>query len=166
MSNLYELTSDYAMLLEMAEDPEADRELVNDTLEALEGDLEAKLENYSKVVRQMEYDAAAAGAEEKRFRNKRQTIERSIAYMKSRMMESMKITGKKSVKTELFNISIRKNGGLAPLVIKEGLTPDDVPENFVKVKKEFDNEAIRKAIAENDCGFAYLGERGESLSIK
>ena len=70
MSTLYELTAEYQALLELAEDPESDPQAIADTFEGLEFELESKAEDYAKVIRMLEYDAAACDAESKRLRNK------------------------------------------------------------------------------------------------
>ena len=44
MATLYELTDEYRMLLEMAEDPDIDLVTLNDTLEGLTGEIEDKAE--------------------------------------------------------------------------------------------------------------------------
>ena len=53
MSTLYELTQDYQALLEMMEDTE-DAQVVIDTLEGVEGEIEIKADGYAKVMRQLE----------------------------------------------------------------------------------------------------------------
>jgi len=62
---LYELTGEWLSLMEMADDPELDEQAFQDTTEALEGDIDEKVENICKMIKNMEADADALKAEEK-----------------------------------------------------------------------------------------------------
>ena len=64
MATIYELTSDYLNLLELAEDPDIDEQAFLDTLEGIEGALEDKADNYAKCMRMLEADAKGIKAEE------------------------------------------------------------------------------------------------------
>ena len=68
MASLYDLTNDWLMLMEMAEDPDIEEDVFMDTLEGIEGEIEIKADGYAKVIRQLEHDAEACGAEAKRFK--------------------------------------------------------------------------------------------------
>ena len=61
MANLYEITQDYMTILAMMEDPELDPQTLADTMEAVEGELEVKAENYAKVIRNLEGDIKSPG---------------------------------------------------------------------------------------------------------
>lgn len=78
---LYELTSDYMELLTMLEDPDADEEVIADTLEGLAGDIEAKADGYARVMRQMDADAVAIKAEEERLANRRRSLENRLVSL-------------------------------------------------------------------------------------
>ena len=47
MSSIYELTGEYLELMDMLEDEEVDEQTIIDTLEALDGEIENKADNYS-----------------------------------------------------------------------------------------------------------------------
>ena len=59
MANIYEIASDWFRVQDMMEDPELDPQTLADTLEAIEGELEVKAENYAKVMKNLEGDIAA-----------------------------------------------------------------------------------------------------------
>lgn len=165
MANIYELTQDYLRLLEMAEDPELDPEVIADTFEAIDGELEIKAENYAKVMKNLEGDIAALKAEEERLSKKRKAIENNIKRMKLALQEAMEITGKTKFKTELFGFSIQKN---APSVVIDAADIRDIPEEYLKFKEpEVDKTAIKNAInAGVDFeGLAHL-EVSQSLRIR
>ena len=165
MANIYELTQDYLRLLEMAEDPELDPEVIADTFEAIDGELEIKAENYAKVMKNLEGDIAALKAEEERLSKKRKAIENNNKRMKLALQEAMEITGKTKFKTELFGFSIQKN---APSVVIDAADIRDIPEEYLKFKEpEIDKTAIKNAInAGVDFeGLAHL-EVSQSLRIR
>ena len=165
MANIYELTQDYLRLLEMAEDPELDPEVIADTFEGIEGELEIKAENYAKVMKNLEGDIAALKAEEERLAKKRKAIENNIKRMKGTLQEAMELTGKTKFKTDLFSFGIQKN---APSVVIDAADIRDIPEDYLKFKEpEVDKTAIKNAInaGVNFEGLAHL-EVSQSLRIR
>ena len=51
MASLYELTGELMRLFEMLEDPEMDEQAVRDTMEAVEGEFDAKVDGWCRVSR-------------------------------------------------------------------------------------------------------------------
>ena len=165
MSTLYELTEDYMNLLALAEDPDIDEQAFMDTLDGIEGAIEIKAENYAKIMRQLEADAAACDAESKRLKNKSKTIDNNIKRMKQALQFAMVATGKTKFKTALFSFGIQKNP--ASVVMDEQYI-ENIPERFlVRKDPEINRKAIRDAInaGEDLEGLAHL-EQTESLRIK
>ena len=165
MANIYELTQDYLRLLEMAEDPELDPEVIADTFEAIDGELEIKAENYAKVMKNLEGDIAALKAEEERLSKKRKAIENNIKRMKLALQEAMEITGKTKFKTELFSFGIQKN---TPTVIIDTDDVYKIPEEYLKYKEpDVDKTAIKAAIQNgiDMSGIAHL-EQTQGLRIR
>ena len=163
--NLYELTDSMLRVQDLLESDEFDEETLADTLEAVEGAYEVKLENYCKVIKNLEADVEALKNEAKRLTDKRKSIESNIDRLKSNIFDSMKTTNTPKVKGTVFTISIQKNGGKAPVVIDVPVA--DLPDNLVRVKEEADIDAIRRYIdTVGKNKYAHIGERGESLRIK
>ena len=165
MSTLYELTEDYMNLLALAEDPDIDEQAFMDTLDGIGGAIEIKAENYAKIMRQLEADAAACDAESKRLKNKSKTIDNNIKRMKTALQYAMQATGKTKFKTALFSFGIQKNP--ASVVMDEQYI-ENIPERFlVRKDPEINRKAIRDAInaGEDLEGLAHL-EQTESLRIK
>ena len=165
MATIYELTSDYLNLLELAEDPDIDEQAFMDTLEGIDGALEDKADGYAKVIRNLEADAAACDAESKRLRNKKQTIENNIKRMKSALQFAMQMTGKTKFKTALFTFGIRKNPAS---VVIDAANVRDFPEQYI-IESEpiLDKWALKDALkaGEDMTGLCHL-EQSESLSIR
>lgn len=162
---LYELTDDYLNLLELAEDPDVDEQAFKDTLDGIEGALEDKADNYARIMRQLEADAAACDAESKRLKNKSKTINANITRMKQALQYAMQATGKTKFKTALFSFGIQKNP--ASVVMDEAYI-ENIPERFlIRKDPEINKRAIKEAInnGEDLGGLAHL-EQTESLRIR
>lgn len=160
MSSLYELTGKYLQLQALLEADEGDYPIEMLTIGE---DLKTKVENYGRIIRNFESDIQTYKDEIDRLKEKKETAERAVDRLKKSVFESMKATKQSEIKTQLFQFSIRKNGGMKPLVIT-----GDVPEQFCRVKYEPDKDRIREAIEEDGevLDFAHIEERGEYLKIK
>ena len=162
---LYELTSEYMELLAMLEDPDVDEDLINDTLEGIDGELEVKADGYARVMRQMDADAKAIKAEEERLANRRKSLENRSAALKGRLQQMMEITGKVKFKTELFSFGIQKNP--AAVVMDEQYI-ENIPECYLIIQEpKIDKQKIKEDLkAGLDLeGIAHL-EQTESLRIR
>jgi septal ring factor EnvC (AmiA/AmiB activator) len=151
----------------MLESDEFDADVLADTLEAVEGEYEYKIESYCKIIKNLEADMDALKNEAKRLTDKRKNLENNIDRLKVAMFESMKATGKTKVKGTIFTAAIQKNGGKQPLIVAEDATTDNLPDQLVIVTEKPNLEAIRELLEAGKVvdGFT-LGERGESLRIK
>lgn len=163
---LYELSQEYLNLLTLAEDPDVDPEILADTMEGIDGEIEDKADNYARIIRQMEADAAALKAEADRITNRRRTIENNIRTMKNRLEDAMIATGKVKFKTELFSFGIQKNP--ARVVIDD---PTRIPAGFlIPQEPKIDTAAIKNSLKDADEqifweGVAHL-EQDASLRIR
>lgn len=165
MATMYELTSDYNEVLELASNPDIDPQAITDTLEAINVEIEIKAENTAKVLRELEGMAAALKTEEQRLAARRKSIENNVDRIKTGLYEAMKTTGKTKFKTPLFSFAIAKNGGKIPVVVD--VDTADLPDEFVIVTEKPNVDAIREYLEKNgESPLAHFGERGESLRIK
>lgn len=163
---IYELTDQYRQLLELAEDPDTDITVFQDTMEGLEGEIEEKAENYGRVIRELEGRAAALDAEIERMTKLKVAAKRSIMWMKEALQFAMEGTGKTKIKTDHFAFTIATNGGKQPMYVSDKI--DDIPEEFRTYPEPVPNkEKIRAALeAGQDLEFAELQSRGRSLRIR
>lgn len=164
MANLYVLTENLLLLQELLENPIEGEEVLAETIEAIEGEYEWKIENYCKVIKNLEASAEACKAEADRLTKKRKTIEGNIDRLKNAMYSSMKLTGKTKVKGDLFTVAIQKNGGKLPVIVDVEVS--ELPDSLVKVVESPDLEAIYKLLEKGESAYAHFGERGESLRIR
>lgn len=167
MSSLYEVTGNILVLQELLENPMDDEDVLISTLEAVQGEYEAKLEAYCKVIKNIEADMEALKVEAKRLTDKRKTLENNVDRLKRAMFDSMKATGTEKVKGQLFTVAIQKNGGKLPVIWSDNVDLSKLPDELVKVAVTPDLEAIREWLESGNAveGFI-LGERGESIRIR
>ena len=164
MSRLYEITGNILALQELLENPLDDEDILKDTLEAVQGEYEAKIESYCKVIRNIEADIEAFKIEDKRLSEKAKMLENNRDRLKKAMFESMKATNTDKVKGQLFTVAIQRNGGKLPVIVD--VETAYLPKELVKVTESPDLEAIAKLIDSGNTQYAHYGERGESLRIK
>lgn len=162
MSNLYELSNNYETILNMLYDEDVDLQMVLDTAEAIEGEIEDKADGYAKIIKELESKQNARKEEAKRLTESAKVFENRVKALKNNLYNAMKATGKTKFATDLFSFNIAKNGG------KQTLTIDgDVPEEYTKTIVENDTDKIRADLeAGKELPFAHLEPRGESLRIK
>lgn len=79
---LYSLNVQMQTILEMAEDDELDPQLIADTLEGLEGEVEDKLDSYGIVMNELLMDVEKIDVELKRLTDTKKRINRNIDRMK------------------------------------------------------------------------------------
>lgn len=160
MSTLYELTGQYLELLEMAE--EGDETIIADTLEAIDGEIEDKADNYAKVLQELDIRAEAIDKEIKRLQDKKKTIGNNAKRIKGHLERSMIATGKRKFKTLLFSFGIQKNPASVNVLNSEG-----VPEQFWKQQDPvLDRRGLLAFIKENgNTDYAELTQ-SESLRIR
>ena len=159
---IYELTDEYRQLLLWAEEEELDEQTLQDTLEGLDGEIEAKADGYAKVITQLGLDAAGLKNEIERLFVRKKKIENNIDSMKRTLQFAMEATGKKKFKTQLFSFGIQKN----PASLKiDDLTK--VPKKYLIAQEpKIDNAAIKKDLKEGTkYDWCHL-ESTESLRIR
>lgn len=162
MNTLYELTSDYLAVLEMMDDPDVDPQVIQDTLEGIDGEIEIKADGYAKVIRELDGRAKALKAEEDRLALRRKTIENNMKNTKERLQSAMMACGKTKFKTDLFSFGIQKNPP-SLVVDDESQIP---PKYWIPQDPVVDKTAIKEALkAGEEIAFAHL-EQGESLRIR
>lgn len=161
MSNLYKLNQNYQELLNMLYQDDVDEQMVLDTLESIEGEIEDKADNYAYIIAEILNDANACKLEKDRLNKRQKTLENKASQLKQSLADTMKNTGKTNFKTQLHTFRIQKNGG------KRALTIDgEVPEEYQKTIIENDTDKIRQALEDGkELSFAHLEPQSESLRI-
>ena len=162
---LYELTADYMKLLELAEDPDVDPEVIADTLEGLGGEIEDKADSYATVLASLDGDRMMLAEEIARLTDRKKAIDANVQRIKDTLQKSMVITGKTKFKTERFSFSIQKNPAS---VVMETDDVERIPVKYLVPQEPKINKTQIKQDLKNGMelpGIAHL-EQGESLRIK
>jgi len=168
MASLYELTGDYAKFAEIAQQGDLDDDMqamLDGALANLADDIEVKLENYAKVIKNFESDIEGLKKEEDRLAGKRKTLENRVKSMKTAMCNAMIATGKLKVKGDLFSFTVRNN---APSVVMDTYYVYNVPEKYLipqapKIDRKLLAEDLKDGAALE--GIAHL-ESSQSILIK
>lgn len=107
MPTLYELTGQFLDIYNM----ELDDETKLDTLDSIDWqtDYEEKVENYIKVMKNLEADVEARKNEIKRLTELNKADEKKKDHLKETLTISMELTGHERVDTILFKVSFRKS---------------------------------------------------------
>lgn len=162
---LYELTEQYEELYSMLYDEEIDEQMIFDTAERLEGEIEEKADNYAKMIFSMKADIEAIKNEEKRLYAKRTTLENRSQSLKDMLQANLEFIGKTKFKTALFSFNVQKNGGLQPLTITQNL--DEIPGKYlIPQPPKVNTDAVRKLLEGKEVEWAHLEPRGQSLRIR
>ncbi|EAC5051979.1 siphovirus Gp157 family protein [Listeria monocytogenes] len=114
MSTLYSIQGKYQQLLNLAE--QLDPELLKDTLESIDDELETKAENVAFVIKELEGQSLILDKETKRLAERKNIINNNVKRLKQSLFDAMITAKKQKIKTNLFTLDIRKN---PPSVIVE-----------------------------------------------
>lgn len=107
MANLYELTSNYKYVLDLAD--ELDEQTLKDTLDSIEEPLKEKVDNTAKLIKAMENDVKAFKEEETRLSKRRKTIENNIKRLKNYTLDVLEGNDLEKIEGVTFKVSIRNN---------------------------------------------------------
>ena len=165
MSTLYELGQGFLELLALAEEGECDPQMIADTLESIDAEIEDKVDGCAKVMKQLDAECEAIDKELERLTARKKAMANNSDRIKKRVEEIMILTERPKIKTTLFTFSIQKN----PASVK--LETEDIsmfPARFLKMHEPtIDKTAIKEALkaGEELPGIAHL-EQTEGLRIR
>lgn len=112
MARLFELTEEYLNFLQAIEtgDEEFPKEVIEDTLEALSGELQEKAVNIALICKDLEADVKAFKEEEDKLAARRRTLEKSIQGMKEYVSMQLLRAGITAIKNDpRARITFRKS---------------------------------------------------------
>lgn len=162
---LYELTEQWDAVFNMLEDGETDEQVIFDTLESIEGEIEDKADNYAKMIRNLQASADVLKAEEERLYQRRKSTENHIQRLKDNLQANLEFIGKTKFKTDLFSFSVSQNGGKQPLSITDNL--DEIPGKYlIPQPPKVNNDAVRELLQEKSVDWAHLEPYGRHLNIR
>ena len=162
MRTLYEIKDDVLEFMQiMEEDPES--EIVKDTLEALNGELEAKAEDYCKVIAEFQAKAENLKKIIEDLKIKMQSAESNANRLKKALFLAMKETGREKIRGDIFYLYIKNNA----ISLDQVPDKDKLPEKYLVLQEpKIDRKAL---LADVNAGEVIEGvtiKRTQSLVIK
>lgn len=141
MAILYELTGQFLDIYNM----DLDDETKLDTLESIDWneDYENKVENYIKVMKNLETDVEARKTEQDRLKKLNDSDKKKIERMKNDLIASMELTGQEKVDTTLFKVSFRHSKSVE---VDMTLLPDE----YKKIEYKADKAGLKKLLASGE----------------
>jgi len=142
---LYELTGKYAEIQKMVDDG-ADPVALTDTLEAIEGAIEEKVEAIYRLRQNLLADIEALKAEEKRLADKRKALEDKVEWLKEYVSRELAAAGIDKVKTRIGTVGFRNTPPSINIldisrIPKDYLIPQDPKVDKRRLLRDFKNRA-------------------------
>jgi hypothetical protein len=133
------MTANAIYLYDLLSNGDIDEQTVNDSLEGM--DVAGKLEDYCKVIRQFEADAAAYKAEKDRLAAKQKKAEEAVERLEAAVLNYMSATNTEKVKCGVFDVKVKQSKA-ANIVNADEISP----EYMIQQPPKIDRAAIRKAL--------------------
>ncbi|MGL6220841.1 MAG: siphovirus Gp157 family protein [Lacrimispora sphenoides] len=160
MSTIYEITDDVLALMQMMEE-DSDNEVIKDTLEALNGELDIKAESYCKVIAEFKAKEAALISAIESLTQKKQSVSGNIDRLKIALFGAMKATGKEKIKGDLFYLYIKNNAESLDQV------PEKLPEKYlIPQEPKIDRKQLLADVKTGVVVDGVTTKRTQSLIIK
>lgn len=105
---LYELTTTFNDFLGAVESGDVPEEAIADTLEAIEADIDTKIDNTACLIKQLEAEEAAVEAEEKRLVQRRKAKAAARERITAYLGDMLSALGKDRFENARVSISFRK----------------------------------------------------------
>ena len=152
------------MLCECTDDTELEQ-VINDSIESVEGALEVKAEGYVKVIQQMEMEQERCDQHACEWQMKSNIRKNAIKRMKDKLTQALIAIDKADgIKAGDYTLKVVKNGGQAPIIYDD---ESAIPQSLMRIKYEKDAKLIREYLTEHpETSWAHIGERGVHLGIK
>ena len=148
MPSLYQLTDQYRRIEEAAYNDELSYDDFSAALDAVEDDIEHKVDGYCRIIAHLKADVQAIKEEEARIKARRHSLEGSVERLKTALSAAQ---GKSKIKTNLYTVYHANRTGL------EITDLDAVPPEYIKPHKRTEDDVNKKAIT------ALLLETGEVM---
>lgn len=168
MTNLYEITAQYAAFLAAVESGEIPEEAINDTLDGLSGELDDKIDSVACIVKQLTAEADAIKAEKEALAERQQIKARQADRLKDYIRQAMTLAGKKKVETSRNCVSVGKPSQKVVITDIEALRSCDAvwkPYDYTK-ESNVDKAALKKALQAGTVAGAAIEDGAPRLTIK
>ena len=177
MGSIFELAGAYKELYAMLTDAdESEEDIIEDSLDAIVGEIEVKGNNYIMVCDKLEMEIDACDKQIAYWTNEKRIRENGVKRLKERLSMFLSMIGKKEIDCGGRKIKLVGNGGKVPLLYfddtkniqQKDVDLSKIPNKYKKtvVTESLDTEKIR---ADLDKGikldFVQYGERGSHIKF-
>ena len=161
---LYEIADNYRRFLEDFEESDLPPEVMADTLEAIEGEVQKKVIAIAAFIKETEADAKAIEDAIKAMQDRAKAKRNRADSLKAYTLNVLESRGLKKIECHWFQVRTQANGGKTPLHYDSELLPDSYKISRTVI--DIDTDGLRIAL-ENGAVIpgASLGERGKHLRI-
>lgn len=133
--NLFELTSNYQRVLEVAE--QLDSETLKDTLDSINEAIDVKVENTAYVIKTLEANVSVIDVEIKRLQAMKSAQTNNVKNLKLYIQQAMEQTGLDKVEGKLIKVAIQNN---PPSVLVE--REDSLKEYMIEQPMKLDRRSL------------------------
>ena len=169
---IYKLRQDYIELLDFLYNGKFDYDMEGTDKEYISEickkgfnlEFDEVADDFCKIIRELSLDAEKRITEGKNLIESGQEMLNRANGLKEYLKDSMIFTDNTKIKTDLFTLSVCKNGGKIPLDVDE-----EVPEEYKQevITYKVDTNKIREVLdGGSELPFARYKERGTHLRIK
>lgn len=137
MTQLYKITEQYKSIQTM----DFDKQVINDTLEAIEGEFEEKAKNIGFVNANMAARIEAIDSEIKRLQAMKKVEANKQEALKDYLRHNMQQCDITKIECDLFTITLRKPSDVCVIDDEE-----KIPQDYWKVVKSVDKALIKRAL--------------------
>lgn len=161
--NLYDLNQNYNNILELMDNEDIEKSVLENALSSIQEDINVKVDNIVKFIRNLEGNISALKEEEKKLADKRKSIEKQKANLEQYLFGFTSLTEAKKIQGKVFTVQIKKN---PPSVFVDDL--EAIPSEFkiVKTVVEADKTLIKAALKNGEIIQGCRLEVKEGLKIK
>ena len=140
-------------------------DIIDQWLEEYRAKEEDKIDAYCYLIQKFEEIASEA----KRLAERSTSYNKKAKNLKNRLKIYLENRGREKIETPRFTVTVSTNGGQLPLKLHEDVREDQLPDQFTRVYRNPDMQALREAILGGDeeaMRFAKILPRGTHLRIK
>jgi hypothetical protein len=163
--HLYELTDQMRGLQHLIDQGELSLEVLHDTLEGLEGDIQAKGKGTLEFMANLQASALAYDTEIKRLQARKKTFDTHFEWLKNYLRDNMAACNITKIESPTFTATLGKPPQVCD-IFNEDLIPDEFIEVVPEVKK-YPKPPIMKALkAGQDVPGARIAEGKHKITIR
>lgn len=170
MSSLYEISREYIDFQIAIENGEIPEEAIADTLAAIEGEFNQKIENTAMMIKNIIAEEKAIADEIKALQKRKKDKENLSARLKNGIYTFMTHLGKTNVETARAKVTIAKNPPSLKIdnedAFKEWAIKNKLDDYLTFKEPELNKNAIKDAITSGKTFEGASLERGEGVRIK